>query len=413
MNRYIITLFVCIVLFFYFLLPALAEDQDQCISPMLSMLVGNNGTITFANEEITLITKSVTKNSEIVTKVTDETGQLLLTSTVTQSHLTLVAPGVKEPKKITFPEPLLELPENTNASKLAAYIALRLSEESLLSDRLGNIQYDSPGCDGVPGFLEGGLCTLSCCADHDACYDKYDCTANSWMSITTGSIGVNNCDYCNGAVVNCILFPRINPPLCNQRCYDHKCSIYFDCGYNHCDCKSPCTGMISYKYTGTLINDLGTYPAGTGFSASFSYNMSNPELNGLDDPTIALYASNIFTFRIGNEYIRLSSSERNGEGSIQIDNYHTFDGIMTQHHASKINVIVEGGVIGGIDFSEGRFDFDMSDSTATVFDSDNLPDHNLTYSDFTFSSFVIRNKEGASAIICVGTINTLQGSKID
>ena len=44
-------------------------------------------------------------------------------------------------------------------------------------DHLG---LDSPGCDGVPDFLESD-CMLNMCSKHDYCYFENRCSATSWM----------------------------------------------------------------------------------------------------------------------------------------------------------------------------------------------------------------------------------------
>ena len=58
---------------------------------------------------------------------------------------------------------------------------------------------DTAGCDGVPDFLESP-CRLECCAQHDECFKKNNCTSKSWTSKCS-----SNCDQCNTDVKNCFM----------------------------------------------------------------------------------------------------------------------------------------------------------------------------------------------------------------
>jgi len=58
---------------------------------------------------------------------------------------------------------------------------------------------DNVGCDGILDFLETP-CRLECCAKHDECYDKNNCSASSWYSDCP-----DECDKCNKEAVNCLL----------------------------------------------------------------------------------------------------------------------------------------------------------------------------------------------------------------
>jgi RHS repeat-associated protein len=57
--------------------------------------------------------------------------------------------------------------------------------------------HDNPGCDGVPHKFERP-CILECCAIHDECYDKNQCTAASWCYLW------GKCHECNSNVTFCI-----------------------------------------------------------------------------------------------------------------------------------------------------------------------------------------------------------------
>jgi RHS repeat-associated protein len=85
---------------------------------------------------------------------------------------------------------------------------------------------DSPGCDGIPDFLETP-CLLQCCADHDNCYDIHGCTSTSWCWT---SPPLNECDICNNIVVACFATCLYNneddPNVPNYYCAVHD--LWFD-----------------------------------------------------------------------------------------------------------------------------------------------------------------------------------------
>ena len=70
--------------------------------------------------------------------------------------------------------------------------------------RIDLLGLDSPGCDGVPGFLESP-CALECCAEHDRCYHVGSggrrCTSASWLLIWNPC---SRCGGCNRRVVACL-----------------------------------------------------------------------------------------------------------------------------------------------------------------------------------------------------------------
>ena len=88
----------------------------------------------------------------------------------------------------------------------------------LYTDLLG---VDSPGCDGVPDFMEIE-CVRECCAAHDKCYDENDCSSSSWFFC-----GKLACIGCNLEVVGCILicpWPKDDQP----DYYCAQCHVYFE-----------------------------------------------------------------------------------------------------------------------------------------------------------------------------------------
>ena len=90
---------------------------------------------------------------------------------------------------------------------------------------------DSPGCDGVPGFLESP-CALECCAEHDRCFhvggrNGKRCTSRSWLLIW------NPCSRCGGCnrqvlacMAGCLIDGGDDPDRPNYYCGVH--GVWFD-----------------------------------------------------------------------------------------------------------------------------------------------------------------------------------------
>jgi hypothetical protein len=70
------------------------------------------------------------------------------------------------------------------------------------------LQANDPGCDGLH-WLDGSVLRF-CCDIHDACYEKYGCTASSWWRIWSSW----RCDYCNLNALYCFVSggTRSGPP---------------------------------------------------------------------------------------------------------------------------------------------------------------------------------------------------------
>ncbi len=85
----------------------------------------------------------------------------------------------------------------TVAGRLAAYWAF--------VERAARVSpSDAAGCDGVFDFAET-RCVSACCANHDACYHRYDCFWTSWTAtFLTKSRRAPMCDMCNRVMANCI-----------------------------------------------------------------------------------------------------------------------------------------------------------------------------------------------------------------
>ena len=59
------------------------------------------------------------------------------------------------------------------------------------------------GCDCFPDPLAGGEAPPGCCECHDACYDRFEYTAMSWIPTLLGIPG-SPCVICNLWVIDCI-----------------------------------------------------------------------------------------------------------------------------------------------------------------------------------------------------------------
>jgi acetyltransferase-like isoleucine patch superfamily enzyme len=136
--------------------------------------------------------------------------------------------------------------------------------------------------------------------------------------------------------------------------------------------------VVKYEFAGTISGPIGTLPVGSAFQGSFTYDTTNPEIQGIGDPNFGLYKLNDFEVFFGSEFIRINCC------TIKIDNRSTFDQIATQSLSSV--GVVEGGLLGGIDFSTaGQFDLTVADLTGTALSSDALPGTELTLSAFALS----------------------------
>lgn len=129
----------------------------------------------------------------------------------------------------------------------------RRRDLSFEEDGSGNSRrhLDSPGCDLFPD----APCNLSCCAQHDKCFDVNGCDALSWArticepalasgftgAISLGEIGEIVCDnsllfvsgkcsQCNSVAVACIAkgcsgIADVN----SESCYDNICDTFYEC----------------------------------------------------------------------------------------------------------------------------------------------------------------------------------------
>ena len=169
------------------------------------------------------------------TTVTDENGDEVLTLTTTRDGVIIEFPGESEATVIDFTESHDELPSNYAINRLAAFIAGGLAADA---GAMSIVQKDSPGCDWFPDTQ----CTLGCCADHDICYDQNNCGASSWLPL----VGSAACDNCNSVAAWCITFACAGAvdSASDDRCYDNRCDMFYDCGGANCDCASPCDSIV-------------------------------------------------------------------------------------------------------------------------------------------------------------------------
>lgn len=126
-------------------------------------------------------------------------------------------------------------PTDGGGSGSGSASARMIEPDFLVRDLEAGIPTDSPGCDWFPDTV----CTTYCCAQHDRCYDTYDCSSSSWC---TGQ-GGQDCDDCNNDAVECILDYgligcKINWPFDGRprACED------FPCGCNYQECYDDDTG---------------------------------------------------------------------------------------------------------------------------------------------------------------------------
>lgn len=65
---------------------------------------------------------------------------------------------------------------------------------------------DSPGCDSIPDSWEEP-CIQECCAKHDECYDRNNCSSDTWNGCSKGQHWMDwvKCFKCNHNVKNCFL----------------------------------------------------------------------------------------------------------------------------------------------------------------------------------------------------------------
>ena len=104
-------------------------------------------------------------------------------------------------------------------------------------NRIDPTGLDSPGCDVVGGFdFFSTPCMLECCALHDECYDKYQCSASSWVDDPCISQKNRDCNKCNVDVENCMAKCRVSKTTNN---YDDPNRPNYYCAKLHKYIKIP------------------------------------------------------------------------------------------------------------------------------------------------------------------------------
>lgn len=78
------------------------------------------------------------------------------------------------------------------------------------------------GCDTDTAFLNMSASQWGACCDyHDECFERYDCTASSWLG------GSADCTRCNQEVVTCMTrSPGPGPSLCTKPENGRACGTY-------------------------------------------------------------------------------------------------------------------------------------------------------------------------------------------
>lgn len=202
-------------------------------------------TSTFTSGGNTLTAATTTSGSTKTTTVTDADGNTILTATITTAGVSFAFPGVEGTTDITLTSPLSSLPTNYSSGVLATYVAGQtLGEVAAIC-----LNKDSPGCDWFPDTQ----CTLSCCADHDYCYQLNGCSASSWIPFV-GSDACKNCNYIAAGCIELACAGLI--PTEGDRCYDNRCAQFYDCGEADCyTCTSPCDTISPSSCTATAFTD--------------------------------------------------------------------------------------------------------------------------------------------------------------
>jgi hypothetical protein len=206
---------------------------------------------TFTNGGVTLTTSisDSTSTSKTVT-VTDADGDTALTLVVTQTGLTMSAPGQTD-ASMTFRQTQDTLVTDYTARRMAMFAAGGLASSSV------SAMPDAPGCDWFPDTQ----CTLGCCADHDQCYSANSCGASSWL----WGFGSDACDNCNDIVYDCIAAAcaGVTESFTENNCYDGSCDKHYDCPPDYTSCT--CTDICADEGI-TVPADCGDGVCGTGES---------------------------------------------------------------------------------------------------------------------------------------------------
>ncbi len=201
-------------------------------------------TNTFTSGGSTLTAATTSTASAKTTTVTDATGTTILTATATTAGVSFAFPGVAGTTDIALTTPLSALPTNYSSGVLATYVAGQTMGVAAIC-----VTKDSPGCDWFPDTQ----CTLSCCADHDACYQLNSCGASSWIPFV-GSDACKNCNYIAAGCIELACAGLI--PTAGDRCYDNRCAQFYDCGSADCyACTSPCDTISPARCTSTVVSN--------------------------------------------------------------------------------------------------------------------------------------------------------------
>lgn len=227
---------------------ALDDTANKVAEALAAHLQLPNNVEYFTKGGLTLKTRVATSGNIKTVTVTDPEGKTVLTLNISTSTATIIFPETPIPTIIYFQPPLLELPTDYTAKRMAMitagpiYAARKITtsvNKPIYSNRdAPPILKDSPGCDWVYDMP----CNLSCCAVHDECYNNNACDFRSW-AMNIGSY-TTDCSRCNSVAMNCIVRAcgGIDKYITANNCYDWRCGKRYDCPptYSSCDCKDIC-----------------------------------------------------------------------------------------------------------------------------------------------------------------------------
>jgi hypothetical protein len=147
-----------------------------------------------------LIATTTKTQDGLRTVLKNANGQVIARSgySLSQRAGRFVVPGVSEIILEDFDAPTA----NTYGANVSLYYFYKNVEraEGVASGRLDKSVLNEPGCDFIPDFLET-KCMRACCDTHDACYELFGCTMNSWKPDDDEGI---LCNLCNTVVLGCM-----------------------------------------------------------------------------------------------------------------------------------------------------------------------------------------------------------------
>jgi len=181
-------------------------------------------------------------------------GIALVEMSATLDGFTMSFPTAGGAANVVFRTPLDTLPSEFAANRLAVFVAGQLFGDA------DGIRPDNPGCDMFPDTR----CTLRCCAEHDRCYARNNCSFLSWLttSFVPFSPLFNACSNCNAVAARCIIAACATADEGDPNsdvCFDSACGANYTCPppnqFDCFACPSPCAGAPATCGDGSC--DLG------------------------------------------------------------------------------------------------------------------------------------------------------------